>query len=71
MIAESKQRQKVNNDVINNKKSSGAMYSFKIPAGKLAEAGIPYHKYPLSRLTKLSAVNTSVAYSRLHSPIVK
>ncbi len=27
MIAESKQRQKVNNDVINNKKSSGAMYS--------------------------------------------
>ncbi len=27
MIAESKQRKKVNNDVINNKNSSGAMYS--------------------------------------------
>ncbi len=31
--------------------------------------GILYHKYPLSRLPKLSAVNTSVAYSCLHSPI--
>ncbi len=32
--------------------------------------GILYHKYPLSRLTKLSAVNISAAYSRLHSPIM-
>ncbi len=29
-----------------------------------------YIKYPLSRLMKLSAVNTSAAYSRLHSPIL-